>query len=515
MNSFKNDVLDITFIGSGIATSFTIIKLLDELNKLNTSSILKINIIDKYPEFFCGIPYGKRSGNSVLLINSLQNFLPEPQRSSFIKWLRGNKKALIDKFLASGGEESKLWVFNNAKEIEADNWKNLYIPRSFFGIYIAKKVKKSLGIAEQRGQVQIKYTISEVIDLQKVNGVFEIKLDSAENLQSKKVVLSLGSLPTKRIHSQELLVKENDFLLINDIYKKDLESNFKEIENFVLRRKTKETNALIIGANATGLETIYRLNDSKRILNSITNYTLLSIKGTIPDSDVNESLKKKFSPKHLLNLQNKGEITAKEIVEATFLDLDNANKIGLGAAATVDVISITFVPLLKKLNKKEQEIFACKYGNEIGRRQRCSGKHYTNVVSKSLRSKKLVHLAGKFTNIKKEKNAGYRFEYIDTKTKKNKNFPKDMHLVINCTGSMNLENINIPSLIKNIVRKQYCVPNNSKIGFKVNNNFEASENLFVAGPLLAGNVIEESPLWHLEHCGRIIYTSSLIAKYLV
>ena len=42
------------------------------------------------------------------------------------------------------------------------------------------------------------------------------------------------------------------------------------------------------------------------------------------------------------------------------------------------------------LTKKEKEIFACKYGNEIGRRQRCAGEHYLSVVERLKKTKKIT-----------------------------------------------------------------------------------------------------------------------------
>ena len=55
MTISKRDVTDITFIGSGIATSYALLGLLDRLNNLDSTDVLNINIIDKYPDFFCGI----------------------------------------------------------------------------------------------------------------------------------------------------------------------------------------------------------------------------------------------------------------------------------------------------------------------------------------------------------------------------------------------------------------------------------------------------------------------------
>jgi hypothetical protein len=33
--------------------------------------------------------------------------------------------------------------------------------------------------------------------------------------------------------------------------------------------------------------------------------------------------------------------------------------------------------------------------------------------------------------------------------------------------------------------------------------------------LLAGNVIENNAVWHVEHCGRILWTSGLLSEKLI
>ena len=49
----------------------------------------------------------------------------------------------------------------------------------------------------------------------------------------------------------------------------------------------------------------------------------------------------------------------------------------------------------------------------------------------------------------------------------------------------------------------------------VNANLEASTNLHVIGPLLAGNIFEGKAVWHLEHCGRIMWLSKVLADRLI
>src|SRR5690606_14544246 len=99
-NHHKN-ISDITFIGSGISTSFTIIPLLKLLSENNNQPVnLNLTIIEKSDEFHTGLAYGTRSGASALLITSLADFLPKgDERNAFINWLSKNKTQLIQNLL--------------------------------------------------------------------------------------------------------------------------------------------------------------------------------------------------------------------------------------------------------------------------------------------------------------------------------------------------------------------------------------------------------------------------------
>ena len=515
MTKSNNNSVDITFIGAGISTAYTLISFIEKLSNLNNNSkIVKINVIDKYPEFFYGIPYGERSGNTVLLINSLRNFLPEKERKIFINWLKKNKDILINEFLALGGKQSNRWYENNQKDINQGQWEELFIPRYFFGKYIVEKVKQSIADAIKEAFIEINFITAEVIDLTKEDGKFNLKLGNNTTLCSNKVVLSVGSMPTKKVFTEKLNFEDTNFLMINDIYNKTLDINFKKIENFIKKRKSQVTNVLIIGANASALESIYKINNQEDLNNSVTKYYVLSTHGLMPDSEINHQLNNTYIPKNLENLKSSSSLTAKQIADAVYLDLDIAEDLNLGAASTVDIISNAFGNLLNKLNEEELEIFACKHGNEIGRRQRCAGIHYTSVVDNLRNENKIIHKAGRFLNISKENDSTYKVSYTDTKTKELRFFT-NIHLVINCIGSINLESDKVPKVIKSLIENGICIPNDSKIGFKVNKRFETKENFHVAGPLLAGNVINERPLWHLEHCARIIWSSNLLGECLI
>lgn len=511
----SNKISDITFIGSGISASFTILNFLEQLkNGKRLNNTISINIIDKYPEFNTGVPYGARSGTSTLLITSLVNFLPEPELSKFIKWLNSNKNWLLKEFKDEGGLLSEKWLNDNDEDIKNNRWNDLFIPRRFFGYYIDQMVKDSVSDLTSKKIVTVNFITSEVLNLEKQNNLYSLTLKNKTTVFSDKVILSVGSLPVNNLWKNETLIEEDDLMFVNTPYEPQLKNTLAKVEKFVEKRKDKDTNVLIIGANASALELLYKLNDvasgSENLIPN--NFVFLSTQGRAPDAVIDEKRKKEFQPIHLNSLQNSKTLSAELIAEATFKDIGLSDDINLGAASTVEVISTAFGNLLNKLSTRELEKFACYYGNEIGKKQRCAGIHYSNTIEILKDENRFEHIAGRFVNLQTS-NDNYLLEYLDTETSENKVYDKTgFNLVFNCIGSKNLTQNDVPKLILNLIENGYCTPNESKIGFYVNDSLEASNNLHVMGPLLAGNVIDNKAVWHVEHCGRIIWISQILAK---
>ena len=510
----KNITSNITFIGSGISTSFSIISFLDLIsNETHHNSKISINIIEKYSEFNLGIPYGSRSGFSPLLITSLKNFLIEPERSLFIKWLNNNKTWLLKEFEKEGGVLSKKWMINNEASIKNNEWEDLFIPRRFFGCYIDLKVTNKIKEVTEKGLIDVNFVNGEVVDIEKSKNYYKILLKDHSEIDSKKVILSAGSLPKQNLWGNKDFIEDKNLMFINNPYKPNLGVVLNKMDDFIRNRASKTTKILIVGANASALELIYKINDFSKEKYTNAHFTFLSTQGKIPDASIDLERQKLFSPSHLNELIKNKNLTAKLIAEATYKDLDVADKINLGAASTVDIVSRSFGVLLENLSSKELEVFACKYGNEIGKRQRCAGLHYTNVIDALEKQNKFEHIAGRFNSLSHDKaNGDYRLKYLDTTTQKEKTHEEPFHIIINCVGSKTLKDKDIPTLHQNLIKKKYCIPNESTIGFHVNEYLEASENLHIMGPMLAGNVINNKAVWHVEHCGRIIGISKILSK---
>lgn len=337
-----------------------------------------------------------------------------------------------------------------------------------------------------------------------------------KSILAKKVVLGIGSPPPKAIWSTDLdKVVGDDVLLISNPYEPNLNDTLAEIKSFTEKRVNLETNVLIIGANASALELLYKLNDLKdNEVPKINKFLFLSTLGLVPDSIIDEEAKNNFRPTHLMDLKSHQSLSAKTIAEAAFADLDLAEEMNIGAATSIVPISQAFGSLLSHLDREELENFACFYGNEIGRRQRCAGTHYSEVVEKLKKEHKFQHLAGRYMNIVKRSDNDFVLEYHKTSLGKAVLDSNSLNIIINCIGSEQLNSKTLTPLYDNLISSGICTPNKSFRGFTVNERLEASPNFHIAGPLLAGNVLEGRALWHLEHCGRIIWSSNLIAQQL-
>lgn len=505
---------DLCFIGSGLSSTFTLIHLLEHRIAVQTPTLLEIAIIEKYEEFHTGIPYGKRSGDSVLLITSLKNFLPQPEYTKFIHWLNENHHTLLKRMKASGGELTKKWLEKHRERISKGQWGGLFIPRRFFGIYLQDRLNQLIDQQTSKGVLKVHYYCTQVTQVSKDNALFTIHAKELK-IQSKKVILGIGSLPTHNIYTDRNIHSDDQLLVINQIYNPSLDENLERISNFIsnLNPSSQGCNILVIGANASALELLYKLNDIENQQENNTNYYFLSTHGLLPDCEVDSIKQANYQPKHLHKLQSHNLLSAAQIAQAATLDLDAAEKIQLGAASTVNIISNAVGRLLPRLNQQELKTFACLYGNEIGRRQRCAGQHYLDVID-DLKSKgRFEHIKGRFKDFIKKKK-GYYLRYQDSHSDTMVTAPMQFHVVINCIGSTKFGGAHnqVPTLLKNLIKQGLASPNASQIGLEVNAELECSKNLHVVGPLLAGNIIDSKAVWHVEHCGRIIWLSGILAK---
>ena len=105
----------LSLVGSGLSSTFTLIEYISQLNQLpldcSSHSSFNIVVFEKDCCLWGGVPYGARSGFTLLLLLWMSSFPSE--LPLFCNWLSNNIDWLILPFKENAGERSKTWLNEN------------------------------------------------------------------------------------------------------------------------------------------------------------------------------------------------------------------------------------------------------------------------------------------------------------------------------------------------------------------------------------------------------------------
>ena len=516
LNELSLSKIDLAFIGSGLSSTHTLIEYINqisnqdqELLKTDLENPLRVVMFEKDSWIWGGIPYGRRSGYTSLIITPLDEFLPESELSIFIEWMSVNYNWLIAPFKKNPGDRSKQWLSDSEEKIISKDSAGIHIPRYFFGIYIWDKLKDA--ITKTSKNVKIDFVNSEVFEINSKsideNIEYEILVGNKSILKADQVLLGVGIPQVRSLDSSQ--IEPKDILFLNDPYNPDLESSLQDINKYI--ESNTSTKILIVGANASALELIYQITNLSSFKENHITFTVISPQGKLPDLYIKNKVTD-FSAENLENLYKLNEnITADVILDALQKDLNYADANNYDISDTLPVFTNHVGNLIKKLSKKEKYEFISYHGVEIGRLQRRAGLEYTQPIFELIESKKLKFVKGKFTKLD-EKDGKTMVNFINDEEHTKTDF---FNVVINCAGSSGLTKDGMSPLLSQLKSSGICKPTKSNHGFQVNNKFQIQPGFFINGPLLAGNVVGEMGIWHVEHCGRIISFSKEIAKNMI
>lgn len=520
MGCEKENIYDLTFVGSGIACTYTIIHFIDILEHVPLNKKVKILVIDKADEFWVGLPYGNRSGFNSLIITSLKDFLPIDELELFKTWLKHNINWVFKDFQKRNGTLSSNWLADNEKRMAESDWDNLYLPRYIFGYFLRERVTALLESAVKNNLLDYQLLKADVIDVQKNDAIYKltVKDNFSKNLEieSGKIILSIGSPPKKKLYSLGNDESLSGVSIIEDLYKPKLEVNIKRIYDSLKKSEnTEQNNILIVGSNASALEATYNMMDISGMDNVINKFYFLSHDGAFPyrsnDGQINLDNHNLVA---LNSLKTAPKITSKQILEAVKKDIEEMKTLKVNVVDMIPHISNLINELIGKLSPHEQKIFVNKHGVEIGKFQRKAGKEYCDVVDNLSLANKLESLKGKFVRLVFQEEKFAHIEYVESQTLVKNIFSKPIKFIINCCGFENLSMHSSSELVLSLITNNICRTNTSKTGFMINEDFEADNNFFIMGPLLAGNRNKEMMIWHAESCIRICYLSKKLARVL-
>jgi len=83
----------VAIVGAGASGAHSLLAVLKELSSATDARTRRtqIAVIDRDPDFFSGIAYGRRSGRGSLTLSTVERFLPSEEREDFVEWLNQHR----------------------------------------------------------------------------------------------------------------------------------------------------------------------------------------------------------------------------------------------------------------------------------------------------------------------------------------------------------------------------------------------------------------------------------------
>lgn len=500
---------ELTFIGSGLSTSLTIFNLIKIIDEKKIKKEIQLTVIEKDDDVWSGIAYGTKSGKDSLTITTLNEFIPLTYRVDFFNWIKKHQTELLS---GCTSPIAKIWLADNKFKIKSELWEDLCIPRYWVGKYLKELLSKRIKTVADIG-IKIIILKGKAIDIEYVNKFYTISYISNDSNEVNKIItksciLTIGSLHTKKITTASV-AKNKNILLIQDIYENSITETLHALNNQMNLHKSKDI--LVIGSNASCVEFIYNLNEE--LLHNIGEIKVLSKSGKLPLLLSQNEIEIKHLVFDKLDKElNKKNSTANHLIKAAQQDFDNLIAINKNSSSIIQGITQKVIQLLDSLSFSEQEQFVFKYGQDYIKMLRKVEKDYGNKLYSLTALGKIRLIKGNLECIDFSQNND-REQVTYTDGRRNPKHLNNLASIINCSGFENIKN-STDQLIQNMLKRNIITPTQSLKGIKVNENFRAHNNLFVMGPLLAGNINTKMRLWHAESATRIFNLSSLLAQHL-
>ncbi len=483
---------DIAFVGSGIACTMTLIALSNLLLEAEPRrSPLRVAVIEKEDEFWKGIAYGVRSSINSLVITSLKEFVYESEKTGFIEWVETNQEKWLEHFRLNAGEAGSNWIKRNAELIRDRKWDGMFLPRRLYGLYNSEKLASALSLLREKELAEVTQVRAEAIDLvPEENGNYAVILESSDGKQrqllASRVVLAIGSPPISSIQSKEL-GERCPHTYINDIYTPTVDSNFELLKSSLAAIPDKsKRNVLILGSNASSLETLYLINHDSEIRSLANAIVVLSRSGLLPYKICDSIPAFKFH--ELERFEGSESLTAVQLITAIKADVQRAEETGVNIADLFHPISDVVVRLFKRLNPSELEIFFCQHGMTFTKLMRRAGGEYRDAAAELMDAGLLDMVKGEFLELGESPTTSgcVAAFYFDPTTKSRTTHPLPFSTIVNCGGFEEL-GASSSRILANVISRRLCEINATSRGLLVNEKMEANRNLYVMGPLLGGN----------------------------
>ena len=510
---------DLAIVGSGIACARTICELAERLkHKAMRGRMLRIAIIEREGELWSGIPYGRRSSMGALAFQRLQEFLEEPERAQYIHWLTSHAASWLGTFKEYGGPSATKWISDNQPLMDQNKWGELYLPRFLFGLYVSSEASHAVEDLARTGIAKITSIHGEAVGICRMPGrqhtiTIEDSAGLRSSIQAVRVVLAIGSPPQKTIHS-ETVNSRPGHVHIDNIYSPSEDVSIQRIQQALSSLPEKHlANILILGSNASALEVLYLIRYRPEIRDLIHSVVVLSRSGMLPYK-INEQ-KVDYELAALDALGECDGFSAADLMSAITSDIQRAEQLALNIADLRDPVGTAVSRLTQMMPLSEQKKFVCEHGNNFSRMMRRAGRDTRTAADDLVCAGILTTAKGEFRRLQPCASGEGLVSaiYGTTGSHAELTLPTPFTITINCGGFEELDFCSSP-LINSVIANKICQVNSTNRGFYVDDNLKATEDVFVIGPLVAGNFNDKFRYWHVESASRIVGLAKVLADSL-
>jgi uncharacterized NAD(P)/FAD-binding protein YdhS len=489
---------DLAFVGGGASTSYVLIALLESLGTSPRTEPLRLVVLERAPDPFSGVPYGSRAARTALLITSLRDFLPQGERKRFGDWLAENKHWVFQEFLDAAGPSSARWIERHRDALDRDDFEDLFLPRYVFGTYLTERARTAIARAADARVATVEEIRDDVVAIDPASRGFRVS-GRRHTVQARRVVLATGSSPIRP--RLEGAPAGTSAVLVDSPFEGMGEARDRICRSLEqVRPDEPPPHVVLIGGNAGTMDMLYQITDLPVVGERRAVVTVLTPGGLLPER-MERSGEGSFTAETLAGLAGAHGLRAVEIYEAALQDIECGRAAGHSVADTLAPISHGVMSLLPHLPEEELLEFAGHWGVELGRHQRRAGWEYWEVVDQLAEQGRLTTVAGRFSGLALNEGRGVRIVYERDGEARELDRPADV--VINCGGPPALLVDADSTLVATLIDRGVVRPTRRGRGIQVQPSMEAAPGLYVMGPLLAGNLVDGAPVWHMEHCGRI------------
>ncbi len=192
-------------VGAGASGAHSLLAVLKELSPVHEGTDARtrptqIVIIDRDPEFFSGVAYGRRSGRGSLTLSTVERFLPNEEREGFVEWLNQHRDDVL-----SDPDLDEAWIDRHREAIVSGQWEPLFIPRRLYGKYLAECVSAAIWLARSQNVAEFTILNAAVTRLTESEGRYLLDTEDADGrageIDAAVVVLAIGSPPVRELNA--------------------------------------------------------------------------------------------------------------------------------------------------------------------------------------------------------------------------------------------------------------------------------------------------------------------------